>query len=75
MQILILNINQFGTRYVQGIHQVLESERDVIEAMETAEKDGYSRIYFYVRFPAGWMLNHDFQSLLRTAREVAHVST
>lgn len=68
MQVLIKNLNQFGTIGIQGVHQVLQDERDIENATHNAERDGYNRIIFYVSYHAGWMTDFDFRKLVRDAK-------
>jgi hypothetical protein len=48
MQVLYKELADWGTVYLQGVHRILERERDVEDAFATAERDGFTRIIFYV---------------------------
>lgn len=68
MKILIRNVKDFGTVAVYGVHQVVESERDIEDAVETAERDNFPCIVFYFRYFQGWMRDSEFRQLVDEAK-------
>lgn len=69
MQVIIRNIKQFGTINIQGVHQVVDDEGDIENAVYNAERDGFNRIIFYFSYPPNWMRDHDFRCLVQAARD------
>jgi len=70
--ITIKNIKDFGTINIQGVHQIVESERDIDNAVYNAERDGFNQIIFYMSYPANWMTDFDFRQLVRAAKNCAN---
>ena len=68
MRILIKNAKDFGTYNLQGIHQIVESEDDIQNALQAADRDNFNRIIFYVYYPTNWMTDYDFRALVRSCR-------
>ncbi|HYX39967.1 MAG TPA: hypothetical protein VE954_43275 [Oligoflexus sp.] len=70
MKVLIRNAKSFGTLAFAGVHQIVDSERDIDNAVERAVRDGFKSIIFYFSYPSNWVTNHDFRSLVSEARAV-----
>jgi hypothetical protein len=49
--LIIKDLSDFGKVGLQGVHQVLESESDVTNVLYNVERDGYDRVFVYLR---GW---------------------
>lgn len=68
MKIIIKNIKEFGTVASIGVHQVLETERDIENAYYNANRDNFPTIFFYVSYPTNWMQDVDFRRLINEAK-------
>lgn len=62
------SIKEFGRVGRIGVHRILESERDIDEALYSCDRDGFKDIYFYISFPPNWMNDCDFMSALDEAK-------
>lgn len=69
MQVLIKNVKQFGTVAIQGVHQVVDHERDIDRAIDEANHHGFNRVIFYFHYHSNWMVDTDFRVLVKKARE------
>lgn len=67
MKIIIKNIKNYGTIGSDGIHQILNDEADIENALHDAERNEFNRIFFYVTYHEGWMTNADFRWLISSA--------
>ncbi len=47
--VIIKDVTDFGNVGLQGIHQVLESDRDVENILYNVDRDGFDRVFAYVR--------------------------
>ena len=47
--LVIQDVSDFGRVGLAGIHQVLETDRDVEEILYSVDRDGFDRVFVYVR--------------------------
>jgi hypothetical protein len=47
--IIIKDVSEFGRVGLQGVHQVIDSDRDVLNVIHNIERDGFDRAFVYVR--------------------------
>jgi hypothetical protein len=48
---IIKDVSDFGNVGLQGIHQVIENDRDIQNILYNAERDGFDRAFVYIK---GW---------------------
>jgi hypothetical protein len=72
MQIQIRALSEWGTVYQQGVHRVLQYDRDVTDAYDAAVRDGFTRIIFYVDAEEGDRIDAELQCLIDDAKALAY---
>lgn len=69
VKVIFKSVKDFGRFAVQGVHQVLEGERDIENALYNVDRDGFHTVVFYVSYHSGWMTDTDFRGLISDARD------
>ena len=69
--IIIKDVSEFGGVGLQGIHQIVEDEQDVHNILYNVERDGFDRMFVYIRgLDSGEFDVFDLIDLLRSLESV-----
>lgn len=75
--VVIKDVSEFGSVGLHGIHQIVEDEQDVNNIIYNVERDGFDRVFVYIRgLDSGEFDVPELIDLLRSLESVGgHINT